>query len=143
MKHESQITDEARRAIERVYHDWDAALGAKDVEAAAALYAPDATLESPLVRHHLGVEEGIRRGRGRLREFITIVFERQPPQRRRYRTGFFTDGRTVMWEYPRVTPDGEQMDFAEVMEVDDGLIKHHRVYWGWFGLRLLERGAHS
>ena len=28
-----------------------------------------------------------------------------------------------MWEYPRATPDGEQMDFVEVMEIDDdGLI---------------------
>jgi len=35
---------------ERVYRDWDDALGRKDVEAAIALYAPDCLLESPLVR---------------------------------------------------------------------------------------------
>src|SRR5712691_5715780 len=34
-------------AIERIYHEWDSALGAKDAEAATALYHPDATLESP------------------------------------------------------------------------------------------------
>jgi ketosteroid isomerase-like protein len=34
---------------ERVYRDWDDALGRKDVEAAIALYAPDCPLESPLV----------------------------------------------------------------------------------------------
>jgi ketosteroid isomerase-like protein len=128
-------------AIETVYRAWDEALGAKDLDAALALYAPDATLESPLVRHHLGVDEGVVEGREALRDFVRVVFERQPPQRRRHRTGFFTDGRTLMWEYPRAAPDGEQMDFVEVMEIEGGLIRHHRVYWGWYGLRLLERDA--
>jgi hypothetical protein len=31
------------------------------------------------------------------------------------------------------------LDVAEVMEIEDGLIFRHRVYWGWYGLRLLER----
>jgi hypothetical protein len=44
-----------------------------------------------------------------------------------------------MWEYPGVTPDGEQMDFVEVMDLKDGLIQHHRVYWGWFGFNLLKK----
>lgn len=128
---------DARRDAERIYHAWDEALGAKDIDAALALYAPDATLESPLVRHHLGGDEGIVRGRDELRRFIEIVFERQPPERQRYRGGFFTDGRKLTWEYPRSTPEGEQMDFTEVMEIQDGLIQHHRVYWGWYGLKLL------
>jgi ketosteroid isomerase-like protein len=133
------IAEDARRAVEEVYRAWDEALGAKDLDGAMALYAPDATLESPLVRHHLGVDEGVVEGREALRDFVRVVFERQPPQRKRFRSGFFTDGRTLMWEYPRATPGGEQMDFVEVMEIDAGLIRHHRVYWGWYGLRLLER----
>lgn len=44
-----------------------------------------------------------------------------------------TDGRTLMWEYPRAMPDGEQIDIMEVMDVRDGLIQHHRIYWGWKG----------
>ncbi len=40
-------------------------------------------------------------------------------------------------EYPRQTNDGEQMDFVEVMEIDEGLIRRHRVYWGWRRLDLL------
>ena len=43
-----------------------------------------------------------------------------------------------MWEYPRETPDGEQMDFTEVMEIENGLIQKHRVYWGWFGFNVLK-----
>lgn len=47
------------RSIERVYELWDEALGAKDVEAAAALYASDTVLESPLVRHLLRSEQAL------------------------------------------------------------------------------------
>jgi hypothetical protein len=50
-------------AIERIYAQWDEALGAKDTESAMALYHPDATLESPLVCHLLGTGEGVVRGR--------------------------------------------------------------------------------
>ncbi len=27
------------------------------------------------------------------------------------------------------------------MEIADGLIRHHRIYWGWFGIRLLTGAA--
>jgi hypothetical protein len=47
-----------------------------------------------------------------------------------------------MWEYPRLAPNGEQMDFAEVMEIEQGLIKKHRVYWGWYGVGVLMRDEH-
>ena len=47
-----------------------------------------------------------------------------------------------MWEYPRATPDGEQMDFVEVMELKNDLIQRHRVYWGWYGLSILTKGQY-
>lgn len=124
-------------AIERVFTAWDDALGAKDLDAAKALYHPDATLESPLVAHLLGIEEGIVRGRDALHSFVRKVFAHQPEERRRFRTGFLTDGRHLTWEYPRQSPDGDQMDIVEVMEITDGLIAHHRVYWGWKGVGML------
>ena len=129
---------ETLAAVERVYKLWDQALGAKDVDAALALYAPDVVLESPLVRHLTKSERGVVEGRDALREFIRVVFARTPPTRKRHRAGFFTDGATLMWVYPRATPDGEQMDFAEVMEIADGLIRRHRVYWGWYGVKTIE-----
>jgi hypothetical protein len=52
--------------------------------------------------------------------------------------GYFTDGRKVMWEYPEQTPKGQQMDFVEVMEIENGLIQKHRVYWGWVGFNVLK-----
>jgi ketosteroid isomerase-like protein len=130
-------------AIERIHTLWNEALDRKDVDAAAALYAPDTVLESPLVRHLLKSNEGIVRGHEKLHEFLKTVFARTPTSRHIYRTGFFTDGRTVIWEYPRATPDGEQMDFVEVMEIEQGLIKRHRVYWGWFGVKIIEEDRYS
>ena len=59
--------------LERIFHAWDDALGAKDVDAAVALYAEDATLESPLVRRLLGGPHGVvPRGR---------VWRERPPGR--------------------------------------------------------------
>ena len=132
----------AAQAAERIYHESDAALGAKDLDDAMRLYAPDCLLESPLVRHLLGAEVGIVEGREKLREFVRVVFERQPAARQHYREGFFTDGHKLVWEYPRSRPGGEQMDFVEVMEIEDVLILRHCVYWGWYGVKLLEEDRH-
>lgn len=41
-----------------------------------------------------------------------------------------------------MSPDGEQMDIVEVMEIADGLIAHHRVYWGWLGVGMIVSGQH-
>jgi hypothetical protein len=132
----------AIQAAEHVYHAWDDALGRKDVAAAVSLYAEDATLESPLVRHLTGADRGVIQGHEALRAFVIKVFASQPPQRQRHRAGFFTDGRVLMWEYPRIAETGEQIDLVEVMDLSDGLIQRHRVYWGWFGLRLLAQDGH-
>ncbi|HUA02891.1 MAG TPA: nuclear transport factor 2 family protein [Solirubrobacteraceae bacterium] len=125
-------------AIEHIFEAWDAALGAKDLDATMALYQPDATLESPLVRQLLAVDDGIVRGRDSLRAFVEKVFALEPPERQRFRVGFLSDGSRVTWEYPRQAGAGEQMDIVEVMEIRDGLIQNHRVYWGWYSVRLYE-----
>lgn len=124
--------------IERIYHAWDAALSKNDPVALVQLYASDATLESPLVPHLMGTEKGICSGRDELKRFFEILATRKPKMRKFYRAGYFTDGRKIMWEYPHQTPDGEQMDFVEVMEIENGLIQKHRVYWGWFGFNVLK-----
>ena len=123
---------------ETIYERWDEALGKKDIDAALELYTDDASIESPLVRHLLDQADGVMSGKEALRDFLEIVFSRTPELRQRYRRGFFSDGSTLMWEYPRMTPDGEQMDFVEVMELRDGLIARHRVYWGWRGVSIMQ-----
>jgi hypothetical protein len=133
------VQEREAQDIERIWRDWDAALSKNDPAALLALYAPDAILESPVVSHLLGRETGVCRGREELRKLFEILATRKPKVRQFHRTGYFTDGRKVMWEYPRATPQGDQMDFVEVMEIDNGLIQQHRVYWGWFGFNVLKK----
>lgn len=128
--------------IDFIYRAWDERLCKNDAEGLLQLYAVDASLESPLVPHLMRTASGILRGHGELRPFFQKLAERKPELRRYYRAGYFTDGRILMWEYPREAPDGEQMDFAEVMEISDGLIQRHRVYWGWFGVKVLQANAY-
>jgi ketosteroid isomerase-like protein len=126
--------------IEHMYVAWDAVLSRNDATALLGLYAPDAVLESPLVPHLLGGDSGVLHGHKELKRLFDKLAERKPPIRRYYRTGYLTDGKRVVWEYPRATPNGEQMDFVEAMELKrDGLIQRHCVYWGWRGVRVLQR----
>jgi hypothetical protein len=132
-------TDNAS-AVERIYFAWDKALSENDPAALLALYAKDATVESPLVPYLMGTEKGICRGHEELRPLFEKVAKRKPKVRQYFRTGYLTDGKKLMWEYPQSGPEGEQMDFVEVMELnDEGLIQKHRVYWGWFGVGVLQR----
>ena len=126
------------QAMERIYHAWDQALASNDIDALLALYAPDATIESPLIPYLLGTETGVCHGHAAMRPLFEKLAQRKPKIRQYYRTGYFTDGEKLMWEYPRVAGDAEQMDFVEVMEVRNELIQKHRVYWGWFGFKVLQ-----
>jgi hypothetical protein len=126
--------------VERVYFAWNDALSRDDADTLLGLYAEDCVFESPLVPHLLGTSSGRLNGRKELRPLFDMLAERKPPVRQYYRTGYLTDGKRLIWEYPRDAGQGggkgEQMDFAEVMELnDDGLIQRHCVYWGWFGFR--------
>jgi ketosteroid isomerase-like protein len=127
--------------IERIYREWDARNQSCDVEGIVALYAEDAVFESPLVRRLMQTDRGMLRGHGELRAFFTRLAARPLASRRYHRKGYLTDGRVLFWEYPRETPEGEQTDLVEVMEIDGGLIRRHRVYWGWVGVRNLEKAT--
>ncbi|OAF13309.1 hypothetical protein AYJ54_44020 [Bradyrhizobium centrolobii] len=127
------INEAHQTDAERICKLWDEALGNKDLEASLALYADDASIESPLVQHLLKTSTGIVKGKDNLRAFIARVFQTNPPQRKRFKQGFFTDGRIVTWEYPRLAPE-----LVEIMEIDEGLIQRHRVYWGWYALGFLK-----
>jgi ketosteroid isomerase-like protein len=136
------IPENTARAVERVYHEWDRAWSNDDLDAMVALYAPGATQESPLIPHLLGEHQGVLRGRDQIRKLLDKAAPRKPGRRSFYRRGYFTNGSTLVWEYPRATPTGEQMDFVEVMEVADGMIQAHRVYWGWRGVEIIRMDAY-
>jgi ketosteroid isomerase-like protein len=135
--------EHAASPVEHMYFAWNDALSHNDAEALLALYARDAVLESPLIPHLLGVESGVLRGHEQIRPLFAQLAERKPPVRQYYRTPYLTDGKRLIWEYPRDAGKGEQMDFCEVMELnDEGLIQWHHVYWGWFGFGVLQRNEY-
>ncbi len=91
----------------------------------------------------MGGESGVCHGRDELRPVLEAVAARKPPLRTYHRTGYLTDGRrTMVFEYPRDAPEGEQMDFVEVMEIAGSLIQRHCVYWGWRGIKVIQEGGY-
>ncbi|MGB6747013.1 MAG: nuclear transport factor 2 family protein [Xanthobacteraceae bacterium] len=130
---------------DRIHREWHERAKSRDTDGLLALYAPGATLESPLVQAIFdGCASGTLRGHDEIQPFFAEGARRRPNALVRWhRTGkWLADGeRMLVWEYPRATPDGDQVDILEVMEIADGLIQHHRIYWGWFGTGLLARSA--
>lgn len=136
-------TQEYSDAADRIYHEWDKALSMNNIDSLLLLYAEDAVLESPLIPHLLNQEEGVCRGHYELKHLLLELAKRKPGLRKYYRTPCLKLDRLIMWEYPRQTPNGEQMDFAEIMNLNyQGLIQSHRVYWGWRGIKVLQDDAY-
>ena len=127
-----------------IYEQWHQAAKSRNTAALIALYADDAELESPLVPVILGRDSGVLRGRAEILAFLEEGSRRRPNELVRwYRDGrYLAAGRLLVWEYPRQTPDGSQVDILELMELDDdGKIRRHRIYWGWFGTQMLIASA--
>jgi hypothetical protein len=124
-----------------VHDEWDRRTRSHDIDALVDLYLPDAVLESPLVPRIMDRPSGVLVGQDQLREFFHRGTLGRPTDLVRfYRTGqFLFDGGRLVWEYPRQTPESDQVDIAEVMDLVGPKIRHHRVYWGWFGTPLLQR----
>ena len=131
---------------ERIYHLWDQYARHGDVEGLLSLYAADATLETPLINAIFDTDNGVVRSEAELRHFFTEGGRRLPNHLVRWHripNQFFFDGHRLIWEYPREAPDGNQIEIIEVMDLTGGLIKHHRIYWGWFGIQRLVQSALS
>lgn len=124
----------------RVYDEWHDGFTTGDMAWVASLYAEDAVFESPAVfGQYPDAAEGILLGRDKIRELFEFNLKNLTGAfGTLYRsTKFFSDGDYLTWEYPRLTPSGEQIDLFESIDLRDGLIVYHRVYWGWRGLKSL------
>ena len=133
-----------REDAQYVHDEWDRRTRAHDIDGLLELYLPDALLESPLVPRIMDTTSGVLAGHQQLREFFERGTRGRPNHLVRFhRSGhfLFDDGRLV-WEYPRQTPEGDQVDIAEVMDLTGPKIRHHRIYWGWFSTPLLQRSGH-
>ncbi len=124
---------------ETIYNLWHEYASTKNVADLIELYSSTALFESPLVPILLNRKEGVLKGKDEIHAFLTEGTKRRPNDLVRwYRTGsYFSKGNTLIWEYPRNTPDGNQLDILELMEIENKLIINHRIYWGWLGTQLL------
>jgi hypothetical protein len=124
---------------EIIYNLWHEYASTKNVADLIELYSPNAIFESPLVPILLNRESGVLQGKEEIHTFLIEGTHRRPNDLVRwYRTGtYFSKGNTLIWEYPRNTPDGNQLDILELMEIENKLIINHRIYWGWLGTQLL------
>lgn len=121
----------------RIYEQWHNYAKTRNVNALIDLYDEQAVFESPLVPAILDhLKTGILTGKEQILHFLKEGTKKRPDDLVRwYRTGkYLTNGHTLMWEYPRATPEGEQIDILELMEIEQGKIKYHRIYWGWKGI---------
>ena len=127
-------------AVATIYERWHDSVVRRDLDALMALYDEHARFESPLVMVASAERcDGTLTGKPRIAAFFAQAFDSPDNGLGRwYRTGtFFANGRQLVWEYPRETPEGDQVDLVEAMDIELGLIVHHRVYWGWVGVRAL------
>jgi steroid Delta-isomerase len=132
------MNDERLAAARHIYDEWHRGFTAGDMEAVAALYAQDTIFESPTVLSvYPDKPEGILYGRAAVQElFETLAAGLNGAFTELYRTGvYYSDGEYLTWEYPRTTPTGSQVDIFESIDIRDGLISYHRVYWGWRGVQ--------
>lgn len=134
------MTENADAEIRHIYERWHETVVSRDLEGLIALYAEDASLETPLILATLKDRtRGVLTGRAEIKAFFEAGFRKLPGALGRWhRTGtFFSNGRQLTWEYPRETPQGDQTDLVEVMDIANGRIARHRVYWGWVGFKAL------
>lgn len=123
-----------------IFNEWDRRTRDHDIDALLELYTVDAILETPLIARLLDQRSGQLIGRDKIRPFFEQGTQARPNDLVRwYRSGrYHFDGHTLIWEYPRIHPDGgEQVDLAEIMDLQGPQITHHRIYWGWYGTPLL------
>ena len=133
----------AMNDFERIYNDWHEFAKNRDTARLIGLYDDNAVFESPLVPFIMQRQRGILRGKADILAFLEEGTRRRPNELVRwYRNGtHFTTGDTLVWEYPRETPGGDQVDILELMQIAGGKIVHHRIYWGWFGTQMLIRSV--
>ena len=127
--------------IRYIYEKWHEYAKARDVEALIALYADHAVFESPLVPAILDRTNGVLNGKDDIKFFLQEGTKRRPNELVKWfrRGDYLTNGRLLVWEYPRQTDEGEQIDILELMEIENGLIQQHRIYWGWKGCLLISQ----
>ncbi len=116
---------------EQFVRDFDRAWSSNDVEAAVALFAEGATLETPLAQRLLHRKDGVLHGRDEIREMVRALMAggrawggHEAPLVR---------GHTLAIEFKRPAAQAEHYS-VDVIELKDGKIQSLRAYVGWRAL---------
>ena len=94
--------------IRYIYEKWHQYAKERDVEALIALYADHAVFESPLVPAILDRTNGVLNGKDEIKFFLQEGTKRRPNELVKWfrRGDYLTNGRLLVWEYPRQTDEG-------------------------------------
>jgi steroid Delta-isomerase len=134
----------AEAEIRRVYERWHEMIVSRNLDGLMELYAEDSVLESSLILVLEREKRGVLKGRDHIRKHFAGFFEMMATDAsvELYRPGvFYSNAKNLIWEYPSKSPKGEQLDVVESMDIEDGRIVYHRVYWGWIGFKALQAVA--
>jgi steroid Delta-isomerase len=131
--------------IRYVYESWHQMIVSRNLDGLMKLYAEDCDFESSAVLVLEKNSTGVLKGRDQIRAHFALFFSEMMAKDATvelYRPAtFFSDGKTLLWEYPSKSPQGDQLDVVESMDLENGLIVYHRVYWGWIGHKALQAVA--
>lgn len=118
---------------------WHKAILGRDLDGLMALNAKYAILKSPLNLATVRDKSKRIRGNPEFRSFSQVgLRELQSDLSQWHRTGAFSSsGRLLNREYSRGTPQGNQIDLVEVLDIGNALIVRHGLYWGGVGLKAL------
>jgi len=108
---------------------WLHAFNEHNLENLLSLYHDDAIHFSPKLKIRHPETNGLIKGKNALRAWWKDAFERLPQLEYREKTITANEERVFM-EYLRVVPGEEDMNVAEVLEIEKGLIVTSRVYHG-------------
>jgi len=126
------------RSPEEVVRSFDAAWARNDLDGVVALFADDATLESPLVPRLLHRSDGVLHGKEEIREMVRTLLQRGTPW-----SGHdppLVRGNTVALEFRGPAAEGATFFSVDILETKDGKIQSLRAYSGF---RALRRGPSS
>jgi steroid Delta-isomerase len=141
----SRNTMNTEAQTKQVYERWHDMIVSRNLDGLMELYAEDCVLESSAVLVLEKNSTGIVKGRDLVRKHFAAFFGDMMAKDAAvelYRPStYFSDGKTLVWEYPSKSPKGNQLDVVESMDLENGLIAYHRVYWGWIGFKALQAVA--
>ena len=121
---------------------WLAAFNEHNLEMLLSLYDENAEHFSPKLKLWNPESKGKIIGKDALKNWWKEAFERIPELAYFENTITASDNRVFM-EYTRVVPGEENLNVAEVLEIEDGLIVASRVYHGWNLINIFHKPAQT